>query len=96
MERIVSCCGVVCSACKSFPGDCPGCPELKGRVYWLQYTGEEVCDIYQCCVVEKGLPHCGQCPDVPCHRYELEDPTKSREENEADFQSQMEVLKTLD
>lgn len=95
MGRIISCCGVVCSECQYYPGDCAGCPAIEGKVFWLQFTGGDVCDIYQCCVEEKGLAHCGLCGELPCERCEQKDPTLSDEENEATFQKQMEVLRAL-
>lgn len=31
MDKIISCCGVVCSECQYYPIDCKGCPALKGK-----------------------------------------------------------------
>lgn len=95
MSEVISCCGVVCSDCPSFPEDCKGCPEIKGQVYWLQYTGEPVCVIYNCCVNQKKLPHCGECAQLPCTHYDRCDPTKSPEENAEDHQKQLAQLKLL-
>lgn len=55
MDKVISCCGVVCTECKSFLTDCKGCPEIKGKVFWLEYTGEDICDIYNCCVLMKNI-----------------------------------------
>lgn len=96
MRKIISCCGVVCSECGYFASECDGCPAVKGKVFWLEYTGEEVCDIYDCCMKVKGLVHCGQCPQLPCERYEREDPTKTAEENSEDFRKQLEQLRGMD
>ena len=41
------------------------------------------------------LPHCGLCGELPCTRYDLDDPTKSPEQNRADLESQMATLKKL-
>lgn len=95
MDKVVSCCGVVCSECEYYSGDCRGCPEIEGKVFWLAYTGGERCAIYDCCVGEKKLPHCGACPELPCARYDLEDPTKSHEENAAALQGQLQQLRGL-
>lgn len=92
MDQIVSCCGVICSECAYYPKECGGCPAIRGKVFWLEYTGGEVCPIYDCCVNGKKLPHCGRCTALPCSRYEQEDPTKSPEENTADFRRQMAQL----
>lgn len=95
MEEIVSCCGVVCSECQYYPAECGGCPSVQGRVFWLEYTEESICGIYDCCVGQKKLAHCGQCDQLPCTLYEGSDPTRSAEENEATFQKQMKKLRAL-
>lgn len=95
MERIVSCCGVVCSQCEYHPQACDGCPVIEGKVFWLQYTGGERCEIYDCCVRKRGLAHCGQCGELPCGRYDPDDPTKSAEENRRVFEAQMTQLRAL-
>lgn len=95
MDKIISCCGVVCSECDSFPENCKGCSEIKGRVFWLQYTGEDICGIYDCCMNERRLGHCGKCAHLPCERYSRDDPTKSIEENAEDLRKQLEQLKSM-
>lgn len=95
MDKIVSCCGVVCSECESFPENCKGCPEIKGIVYWLQYTGGAICGIYDCCINIKGLEHCGRCRSLPCERYNRDDPTKSAEENAEDLRKQLDQLESM-
>ena len=95
MQDSISCCGVDCSACRYHPAECPGCAAIGGRVFWLQYTGEPVCEIYNCCVLQKGLPHCGRCAQLPCGRYGGDDPTKTREENDGDHRAQLENLGLL-
>lgn len=93
MEKVVSCCGVVCSDCKSYPHECKGCNATQGKVYWLEYTGGTICDIYHCCVIENKFEHCGLCNKLPCDFYSLSDPTKTTEENAEDLKSQLKVLK---
>ncbi|HBU12046.1 MAG TPA: hypothetical protein DEB31_04765 [Clostridiales bacterium] len=95
MDKIISCCGVVCSECGYFPDDCGGCTAIKGKVFWLEHTGEAVCGLYDCCVNQKKLAHCGQCNLLPCEHYERDDPTKSPEENAADHRKQIEQLTML-
>lgn len=95
MEKIISCCGVVCSQCQPFPKICKGCPEIKGKVFWLQYTGEDICDIYDCCINQSELVHCGKCAHLPCERYSKDDPTKSPEQNAEDHRKQLEQLKSM-
>lgn len=95
MDRNISCCGVVCPECEYFGESCDGCNEIKGKVFWLEYTGETVCSIYECCIEQKGLEHCGKCREFPCKRYDADDPTKSAEENEMARKKQMELLASL-
>jgi hypothetical protein len=95
MDKIISCCGVVCSECTYFSKDCTGCPEIKGKVFWLHFTGEDICDIYDCCINKRHLQHCGKCEFLPCKRYSRDDPTKSPEENAEDHRKQIEQLKSM-
>jgi len=44
---------------------CLGCRGQKGRV---RVMGEQICETYDCCVNEKGLDFCYQCPDFPCSK----------------------------
>jgi len=53
-------CGVYCGTCGEFPQDCRSC------AYQLGHTQHGECPVYQCCLVERGLEHCGLCPDFPC------------------------------
>lgn len=82
-KQIISCCGVICSECEYYPNDCGGCPQIEGKAFWLQYTGGSICEIYDCCINHRKLRHCGQCPEYLCQRYDLDDPTKTPEENAA-------------
>ena len=93
MAEYMSCCGTVCSDCEYYPDSCGGCEEIEGKVFWLEYTGEEICSIYDCCMNGKRYAHCGQCEELPCRRYDGEDPTKSAEENRADHLRQVEALR---
>ena len=96
MERIVTCCGCICNECPYYPKECEGCPEIQGKPFWLKYTGEERCSIYQCCVVERKLPHCGRCSELPCNRYNQQDPTRTPEENAEGLKKMLETLRSLD
>lgn len=92
MEKKISCCGMICSEGEHYPSDCQGCREIKGKVFWLEYTGESCCDIYECCINQRRYEHCGQCEELPCSYYESDDPTKTKEENAADHCMQMKNL----
>lgn len=53
-------CGLHCTGCEyKETNDCKGCIETNGN----PFHGE--CPVAACCQ-EKGLIHCGQCPDIPC------------------------------
>ncbi|MEM1484766.1 DUF3795 domain-containing protein [Oscillospiraceae bacterium PP1C4] len=95
MARIISCCGMVCSGCDYYPQDCKGCPSIEGKAFWLQFTGGDVCEIYNCCVNEKGLKHCGQCSLLPCELYSNSDPTRSEQENQDILKKQLKQLQSM-
>lgn len=92
MSRNINVCGTICTECGYYPDDCHGCKEEEGKIFWTEYTGEPVCGIYQCCLREKGYVNCSQCKELPCARYDLEDPTKSSEENQEDLRRQLDTL----
>lgn len=48
---------------------CQGCNAVKGKLFWAQYMGLDTCPIYNCCVNEKQLEHCGKCDELPCSIY---------------------------
>lgn len=77
-------CGAACGECAKYPSECAGCREIEGRVYWLEYTGQAVCAVYDCCVNGKSLPDCGGCAALPCEKF-TKDPTISDEENAANL-----------
>ncbi len=96
MNKVISCCGMVCSDCKSFPNECKGCPEIKGIAYWLQYVDADHCPIYDCCINDKRLNHCGECALLPCDKwYQFSDPTMSEEESKLIDSQRIELLKSL-
>lgn len=95
MDKIISCCGVICSECQYYPADCKSCPTIEGQVFWLEYTGEKICGIYQCCVNTKKLEYCGNCERLPCAEYNGFDPTKTQEENEKDLINQLAQLRAM-
>ena len=61
-ERLLAgVCGRYCGTCEQFTSDtCRGC------AYQLGLTNEGECCVFQCCVAERGLEHCGLCEDFPC------------------------------
>lgn len=96
MNVKISCCGVICSDCPYYPDDCAGCEQVMAKPFWLAYTGETICRVYECCIEKKQLAHCGTCASLPCAFYFAhDDPTKTPEENERDLQRQLEQLQQL-
>ena len=85
-------CGAVCAECARFPAECGGCRKIEGKVFWLQYTGQQVCAVYDCCVNGKKQTDCAACGELPCARFTA-DPTISPEENEANLQAMVARLK---
>ncbi len=61
-QKMIAFCGTYCGVCewKDKIG-CKGCKASGGVMFW----GE--CDKAKCCL-EKGLEHCGACPDMPCQK----------------------------
>lgn len=84
-------CGAVCAECERFPARCGGCRKIKGKVFWLSFTGEDCCAVYDCCVNQKRQEHCGKCPSLPCQRF-TSDPTLSEKENAAHLQTMLKNL----
>lgn len=92
---MLSPCGMACETdCSYYPDDCAGCHAIRGAVFWTEFVGIKVCDIYDCCVNGRHLPHCGHCPELPCERHFFnEDPNVSSEEAQADHDRRMAILK---
>lgn len=89
-------CGVDCSTCKEFKQTCEGCSQIEGRVFGASYMELDTCPMYQCCVHEKHLEHCGQCSELPCEIYfETRDPEMSEEQHLAGIKRRVDVLRSL-
>jgi len=96
LKKNISPCGADCAACEKYPNTCKGCREIEGKVWFLVYTGQTVCDIYDCCVNSHAFSHCGKCPKFPCPLFSQGDPNKSDEENLVILESQIANLLMLD
>lgn len=63
----IGCCGIECGLCPRYytvgTSRCPGCagPDF--------YNKHPACGFITCCVKNKGLEVCGQCPEFPCPRF---------------------------
>lgn len=59
-QNMIGRCGAYCGTCAWKEGTgCPGCQFAQGSLFW----GE--CAIARCSI-DKGIEHCGFCPDLPC------------------------------
>ncbi|OPY37519.1 MAG: hypothetical protein A4E35_01435 [Methanoregula sp. PtaU1.Bin051] len=68
-KKIVTVCGYSCSGCDHYTKECPGCPKTGGRPFWTGFIGIDRCAIYDCCVNDRKIPHCGKCPELMCERF---------------------------
>lgn len=82
----LACCGWSCiEDCTEYPHSCAGCNELEGKAPWTREAGFNRCFFYQCCVVDKGFAHCGECDEMPCSAFDdyadpsLDEATKQQE-----------------
>jgi hypothetical protein len=60
-RRLAAVCGRYCGTCAAYQaGGCCGC------AYQLGSTPRGECSLFECCISEQGLEHCGLCLDFPC------------------------------
>jgi len=60
-RKLAAVCGRYCGTCDTYISDsCCGCG------YQLGETSTGDCAVFQCCIAERGLEHCGLCTDFPC------------------------------
>jgi len=94
-------CEVACTECNKKNEEfaqqpCKGCNEAKGQLFWTKYLNLDTCPIYQCCVNEKHLEHCGKCEELPCQiHFSTKDPSYSDEAFEQSIRDRVNFLKTL-
>jgi hypothetical protein len=94
-KKIENVCGYSCTGCDHHGNECHGCEATKGRPFWTPYVSMECCPVYDCCVNERTLPHCGKCPDLMCGRFTLlKDPDKSDEQAAACLAAMEKELRT--
>jgi hypothetical protein len=68
-KKIENPCGYSCSDCHHRGNECAGCKPTEGKPFWIGYAGVECCPVYDCCMNERSLPHCGRCPDLMCEKF---------------------------
>ena len=82
-KDLAAACGLYCGECEYIEKQCHGCANVQGKPFWTAQFGVEVCPLYDCCVAQKRLEHCGLCHDFPCETFNsLRDPSLSDEEAE--------------
>ncbi|OQA97181.1 MAG: hypothetical protein BWY25_02168 [Chloroflexi bacterium ADurb.Bin222] len=60
--QLIGMCGAYCGACAwKEPTNCPGCLASRSQMFW------GTCAVARC-ALERDLPHCGFCADLPCAR----------------------------
>ena len=94
MRKYVGACGSICEECKIYKKSCEGCHDIKGMACWLDEVGLEVCDFYECCVIEKELVHCGECELIPCEKFwKNKNPKWTDEEHKEIVESRVNMLR---
>jgi len=96
MMSEIGVCGCICSDCRIYGLDCGGCHAIEGITCWLDEVGLAVCDFYECCVIEKGLIHCGECIEIPCQKFwQNKNPKWTDEEHRKIVEGRVVLLKEL-
>jgi hypothetical protein len=92
---LAAACGLYCGDCEYLGNKCPGgCNEAQGKPFWAPMLDIEVCPVYDCCVNQKQLEHCGLCPEFPCKAFiSLRDPSLSDEEAEQSLYKRQQDLR---
>ncbi len=86
-------CGLYCGICEYEEGQCSGCTAIEGRPSWVAEVGRDVCNLYDCCVNDRDLEHCGMCPDLPCEMFSSShDPSLTGEQAREDIANRRKTL----
>jgi len=87
-------CGIYCGECNFLGKQCAGCKNVAGRPFWTSLMALEICPLYDCCLNQKQLEHCGLCVDFPCETFNtLRDPNMSDDEFEKSLISRQQTLR---
>ena len=79
-KNLAPVCGLYCGTCEYFNNQCQGCGNVEGKPFWTVQMEVEACPLYDCCVNQKQLEHCGLCNEFPCKTFtDLRDPSLSDE-----------------
>jgi hypothetical protein len=94
MNKIETVCGYSCSECSYLWKECTGCGNTRGKPFWTQFAGVDICPIYDCCVNDRMLAHCGKCPELICERFtRFKDPGLTEEETRASLRDMEQELR---
>ena len=94
MEKNIGVCGCICSDCRIYGTNCDGCHAIEGKACWLHEVGLNVCDFYECSVINKGLTHCGECKEIPCEKFwKNKNPKLTEEEHKKIVEERVVLLK---
>ena len=54
---------------------------MNGKPFWTAQIKDKICPLYNCCINQKQLEHCGLCDEFPCETFTgLRDPSLTEEE----------------
>lgn len=96
MKKVIGVCGCICNDCRIYGQDCEGCIAIKGKPCWLHEVGLDVCDFYECCVIDKELEHCGECTEIPCEKFwKNKNPKWTEEQHRRIVEERVDLLKGL-
>jgi len=90
---LAACCGIYCGDCELLVKRCSGCVQVEGKPFWTELFKMDVCPIYDCCVNQHKLEHCGLCAEFACETFtSLRDPSLSDEEFEQSLHNRQKDL----
>ena len=90
---LAAACGLYCGDCEFIETQCRGRNPMQGKPFWAEKYSIEICPIYNCCVNQNQLEHCGLCHELPCETFtSLRDPSQSDEEAEQSLRERQKDL----
>jgi hypothetical protein len=66
-RRLAAVCGLYCGTCEICETEASG--TCRACAYQLGLASDGECRVFVCCVVARGLEHCGLCADFPCQLF---------------------------
>jgi len=91
--ELAAACGLYCGDCEILGDKCQGCGRVHGKPFWIKLFELEACPVYNCCVNQHHLEHCGLCEEFTCETFtSLRDPSLSDQEFEQSLRDKQQVL----